>query len=103
MVCGILLAFAPSIARASCDIDDLVGYTIVEKKTISGRIDDGVKSDDYQGCQYGRIILFDDGTGVKCHTYSYSYAYRPTAYIVANQGGAKICVEGQLLDVGPPN
>ena len=103
LVFGVILAVAPSIAQASCDIDDLLGYTVIAKKTISARIDNGVKTEDYQGCEYGRIIVFSDGTGVKCQTYTYTYAYMPTAYIVTNGAGSKLCVENELVAVGPPN
>ncbi len=87
-------------ARADCDLDDLVGYTLIASKYIVGRIDKSARHDDFEGCDFDRIIIFDDNTGVRCMTYSYTYSYHPKAYVFANGPLMKMCVEGLLYDVG---
>ena len=90
-----------SPALAECDLDDVVGYTLLASKTIEGRIDEGQREDDFEGCDFDRIIVFTDGTGVRCATYSYSYAYRPDAYIFSNGISMKMCVDDEYYDVRP--
>jgi hypothetical protein len=71
------------VPAAACRLDSMVGWTLIARKTIDGRIDKGIKKDDFEGCDYDRIIVFEDNTGVRCTSYSYSYAYRPTAHMGA--------------------
>jgi hypothetical protein len=92
----LLLSGSPSI---SCDLDSMVGWTLIARKTIEGRIDKGVRHDDFEGCEYDRIIVFTDNTGVRCTGYSYSYSYRPTAYIWANSYSLKMCVGSSSYSV----
>lgn len=86
-------------ARADCDLDDIVGFTLIAKKTIDGWIQNGKRGDSFEGCEYDRIIAFTDGTGVACRTYSYSYSYRPTAYIFADGSSMKMCVGSSFYSV----
>jgi hypothetical protein len=85
----------------ACDLDDMVGWTLIARKTIAGRIDKGVRKNDFAGCNYDRIIVFDDDTGVRCVEYSYTYSYRPTAYVWANGSSLKMCVESSWFSVSP--
>jgi hypothetical protein len=96
---SLLLLTTP--ASAECDLDNLVGYTLVASKYIAGRIDKQGHHDDFEGCDFDRIIIFDDNTGVRCMTYGYTYSYHPRAYIFANGSLMKMCVEDSLYDVGP--
>src|SRR6266700_3396985 len=90
-----LVAFLTSAAPTfACSIDSMVGWTLLARKTIAGRIDKGVRKDDFEGCEFDRIIVFDDNTGVRCTGYSYSYSYRPTAYIWASSYALKMCIRG---------
>src|SRR5262245_18909396 len=86
-------------AWAECSLDQFVGYTLVARKTVAGYIQDGKRGDSFEGCEFGRIIVFDDNTGVACDTYSYSYSYRPTAYIWASKYSLKLCVGGSTYSV----
>jgi hypothetical protein len=98
---AVTLTFTGS-ARAECDLSELVGYTLLAEKTIDGYIENGKKSDDFEGCDFDRVIVFDDNTGVRCMTYSYTYSFRPDAYIFAGSAGSmKMCVEDELYDVAP--
>ena len=96
---GILSMASP--AWAECDLDEVVGYTLIASKTIEGRIDNGKREDDFEGCDFDRIIVFSDNTGVRCTSYDYSYSYRPDAYIFSDGNSMKMCVDGDFYEVGP--
>jgi hypothetical protein len=86
----------------------LIGWTIVDSKTIVGHVTkNGKKSDSFDGCDYGTVIVFDDDKVVTCNSYGYQYAYRPTAIIFGksiqvsgkNHVLLKMMVNGQIYDV----
>ena len=83
---------------AACNFDRVIGYTLVAKKTVVGFIKDDSREDGFSGCEYGKVLVFDDNTGVRCTAYSYSYAYRPDAYIFVNSSMIKICIKGEWFD-----
>jgi hypothetical protein len=93
---GCLTMTTPAFA---CELDEMVGWTLIARKTIEGRIDKGVRKEDFEGCEYDRIIVFDDNTGVRCTSYSYHYSYRPTAYVWANGSALKMCVGSSWFGV----
>ena len=67
-------------------LDDLVGYVIVDSKTIKGWYDDDESEEGaFKGCKHGRVIAFTDNTGLTCAEYGYQYAYRPTVVILAKE------------------
>ncbi len=101
VVATFLAAFGTSPAFGSCALDSLIGYTLVARKTVIGFIENGSRKDDFEGCTYDRILVFEDNTGVMCTTYSYSYSYRPTAYLFANGSNFKVCIESELYDAAP--
>lgn len=101
---ALLLAASCMIASApaqACDLDDVIGWTIVTKKTAISYIEDGEEEDGYIGCTYDRILVFSDGTGAACATYSYDYAYRPDAYIFSNGYRLKACIDDEIVDLRP--
>lgn len=94
---GISVIATPALAEV--DLSDLVGFTLVQEKTIVGRIENGKYEEGYEGCTYGRILVFDDETGVECAEYNYQYAYRPTAFIFARGSSLKVVVDDDVMDV----
>ena len=81
-----VLATFSCIARADLayELNSLIGYTIVDSKTIKGWYDDSEKEEGaFKGCKHGRVIVFTDNTVLTCAEYGYQYAYRPTAIILA--------------------
>jgi hypothetical protein len=81
----LLLSFA-STARADLadKLSRLVGYVIVDAKTIKGWYDESEKEDGaFKGCKHGRVIVFTDNKALTCAEFGYQYAYRPTAIILA--------------------
>ena len=72
-------------ADASCrtDISRLTGWEIVYSGTVTGYIDDnGKEQDEFEGCEYGRVLIIDYSNTVTCQEYSYAYAYMPDVVIV---------------------
>ena len=68
------------------ELDNLIGYTIVDSKTIKGWYDDDEKGNGaFKGCKYGRVIVFTDNKSLTCAEYGYQYAYRPTAIILTKE------------------
>lgn len=81
------IMLCPVFAQADLadELDDLVGYIILESKTIDSWQDDDERDDSFEGCSYGRVIIFTDQTMLTCAEYGYQYAYRPTAIILAKK------------------
>ena len=97
---GLILAASPANADLADELEDLVGYTIVDSKTIDGWYDeDGKKEDGFEGCAHGRTIVFTDGRILHCAEYGYQYAYRPTAIILARGSSFKMIVEDEVYDM----
>lgn len=82
------------------DFEEFIGYTIIAKKTIEGYYDkDGSGKKQFNGCKYGRIIVFTDNKILKCREYSYSYAYRPKAIILSDGYNIKMLVKNKVYDM----
>jgi hypothetical protein len=95
-----LLSFLICSAVNATDIGQYVGYTIVAKKTIIGYVEsDGKTSQSFEGCNFGRKIIFEDNTYLTCSSYNYQYAYRPEAVILVRSGSWKMLVEGNSYDM----
>jgi len=78
----------------------LIGYTIVASKTVASYIDpDGRTGTDFQGCNYGRKIVFDDNTALTCSEYNYEYSYQPTAILLVKGASIKMIVESTIFEM----
>ena len=100
----LLLALATGTTPAFADITSrlgrLVGYTIVASKTVAGYQDrSGKKGDSFEGCDYDRVIVFDDNRILACAGYGYQYSYRPTAIILSNGAVLKMIVGNEVYDM----
>ena len=95
-----LFCLALSSPARALDQSELVGYTLIEEKTIDG---------DFEGCDFDKRIVFMDGTYLTCSTYTYTYSYMPTAYIYGRQFqykgkvlmDVKMVVEDEIYDMSP--
>jgi hypothetical protein len=80
---------------------DLEGYTIEKVTHVS---------DEFEGCDYDKKIVLDNGWVLTCNTYHYYYAYHPAVAILTKPGfyrelgfvSIKMLVEGddEALDMG---
>ena len=85
---------------AYADISDYVGYKVAAKKTIVGYVDeDGKRDDSFEGCDFGRKIIFEDNTYLTCASYSYTYSFRPDATLLVRNGSWIMLVEGERFEM----
>ena len=76
------LVFSSVVQADTLDkLSDLEGFYVLKVTTIDGWMDKdkNQKKSGFEGCDWDRVIIFDDGTTATCRTYSYSYSYRPKA------------------------
>ncbi len=95
------LFFATSV-EAGCEIDvsDYVGWGIIYSGTVTGYINDsGEEENDFEGCDWDRILILDYTKQVTCAEYSYSYAYRPDIVLISNGNRLKACINNTMFDV----
>ena len=86
----------------SYDFENLIGYTIIDVKKVDG---------DFEGCDYGKKIIFTDGTFLICNCYHYHYYYSPDAVILAKafiyKGkkifAIKMIIDDEIYDMSPIN
>jgi hypothetical protein len=99
------LMFGVAHADGRCDLNELVGYTLLFGKPIYGYIERGVRKQGYGGCETDRVLVFSDGTGVRCAEVNrQEVGSVPTGYVFARTvGDLKLCVEGVLLAVQQTN
>lgn len=89
----LLLLSSSAFADMADELDDFIGYTIIDSKTIKGWYDDDEREEGaFKGCKHGRVIVFTDNKILTCAEYGYQYAYRPTAVILSNGSQYKMVV-----------
>lgn len=96
---GITLWAVPLQADLGYQLSNYVGYTIVAVKTIAKSVDKRGEKNDFEGCDYDRDIVFEDGTYVTCESYGYQYAYRPRAAILSNGTNVIMLVKDRVYQV----
>jgi hypothetical protein len=106
-VLAALLLFAAAVRPAladGCDLDRLVGYTLVWNKVINGYIEEGKRTRGFDGCNRDRVIVFADGSGVRCVDTFLHSATQPHGYLFARSNAdLMLCVDGDLYKVAPAN
>jgi hypothetical protein len=100
-----LLTGGSALADGRCDLNGLVGYQILFAKPIDSYIQGGVRRKGYQGCEPDRVLVFADGTGVRCKDLvRQSVDGLPTGYLfIRDVGDMRLCVDGELIDVSQTN
>lgn len=102
LIIAVAAAAVPAEASINeSDLRGLVGYTLVTSKTIAGYVKGSDVEDSFEGCEYDRVIAFTDGTGLRCASYNYSYAYRPEAFIFMRGSSVKMIVDGEIYEMMP--
>ncbi len=102
VLAAILATVLASPAEAECEvyISDYVGWTIIYSGTVTGYIDEnGREEDDFEGCEYGRILIVDYTKQVICSEYNYSFAYRPDIVVMTNGASLKACIDNEMYDI----
>jgi hypothetical protein len=101
---ALIIAIAATAVPAQASISEhdlrgLIGYTLVTSKTVKGYVKGAKIEESFEGCDYDRVIAFTDGTGLRCQSYSYSYAYRPEAFIFTRGSSIKMIVDGEVYEM----
>jgi hypothetical protein len=97
---ALLLVTVSAFAVMNDRLGSLIGYTIIASKTIAGYQDkNGKRGDSFEGCDFDRVIIFDDNKILTCATYGYEYSYRPTAIILSNGSSFKMIVGENVYDM----
>jgi hypothetical protein len=98
------VVLAARSALAGCDLGQLVGYQLVFAKVVEAYIQDGKRFPGFSGCNHDRVLVFTDGTGVRCKDADVATGRLPTAYLFAkSQTDMKLCVGDALYEVARPN
>ena len=103
--CLLPLMFGTALADGRCDLNALVGYTLLFGKPIDGYIQGGVRAKGYAGCAPDRVLVFADGSGLRCKDEVRQHVDElPTGYLFGRTvSDLKLCVEGELFDVQRTN
>lgn len=97
------VAVRPALADG-CDLSRLVGYTLVWDKVINFYIEEGKRVRGFDGCNRDRVIVFADGSGVRCVDTFVHSATQPHGFLFARSNtDLMLCVDGDLYKVAPAN
>ncbi len=91
-------------AAAGCDLNRLIGYTLEFGKVIESYIEEGKQRQGFDGCNRDRVLIFADGTGVRCVDTFLHSATRPHGFLFARSNSdLLLCVDDDLYKVAPAN
>jgi hypothetical protein len=97
------LTAQPALA-AGCDLSRLVGYTLVFSKVIDSYIEEGRHHQGFDGCNRDRVLVFADGSGVRCVDAFLHHGDRPHGFLFARSNSdMMLCVDDDLYKVAPAN
>lgn len=96
----LVLATPASSLACKIDISRYVGWAIIYSGTVTGYIDEnGQETDEFEGCEFNRVLIIDNDKVVTCAEYSYSYAYHPEIVILAKGETMKACIDDEVYDI----
>lgn len=86
ITCAAALSAQSVHADIADDLAGYTGYTIIDSKRIERWVssDGKTRGNGFEGCDYGRAIIFSDGTYLECRSYGYTYAYAARALILSD-------------------
>lgn len=83
-----------SFSALASDLEDLAkdGYAVIDETTVKGY--------DFEGCEYDKVIAFNNGLKFKCSEYSYHYSYNPEVYILkhAQYDSYKVIIDDEEFE-----
>lgn len=101
---AILALMTQPVLAAGCDLSRLVGYTLVFGKVIDSYIEEGKQHQGFDGCNRDRVLVFADGSGVRCVDAFLHHGNRPRGYLFARSNSdMMLCVDDDLYKVAPAN
>ncbi len=103
LLVGFLLLSAVPASTSATSVDthvlrELEGWTILSVSAIQG---------EFQGCDFDKKIVLEDGSVFTCAEYNYSYSYSPDVVVFGKmltyQGRAfidyKLVIEGEIFEM----
>ena len=101
---AMLALTAQPVLAAGCDLSRLVGYTLVFSTVIDSYIEEGKHHQGFDGCNRDRVLVFADGSGVRCVDAFLHHDDRPHGFLFARSNSdMMLCVDDDLYKVAPAN
>jgi hypothetical protein len=87
-------------ADTASEFRGMVGWMIIATTQVE---------DDFEGCDFNKVIKFMNGMALECSTYSYTYSFMPNAVIFAKSAKhkdmefyqIKALIADKLYDMSP--
>ena len=91
---GLVLSSFPLAAQGGCrlNIADYVGWQIIYHGAVTGAVDLSGKSESFQGCAPGRVLLIDANHSVVCTQTRLGAGYRPEIVVLSNGREMVACI-----------
>lgn len=84
----------------SCDFGQYVGYEIIYQGVVTGYIDEnGYEKDDFEGCDWGRVLIIDYIKKVTCSSWNWNWSFLPDIIILSNGSFHVACIENEIYDI----
>ncbi len=95
---GLIVTTSPLAARGGCsmNIADYVGWQIVYHGAVTGAVDLSGRSETFQGCAPGRVLLIDANHSVVCTQTRLGAGYRPDIVVLSDGKNLVACVADQV-------
>ncbi|MDF2233055.1 hypothetical protein P2H44_10880 [Albimonas sp. CAU 1670] len=90
-------AAAPSGCRMN--VAEFVGWQIIYRGTLSGTVDPSGRSETFQGCVPGRILLLDEDRSVVCTGAGLGAGWRPDVVVLSDGRRMVACIADRLYAV----
>lgn len=96
MISLFLLPLSSNAYNTYYEYQELIGYTVSIVSKVDG---------DFEGCDYGKTIVLQNGMTLKCNSYGYNYHYSPTVIVFAksynNFYSVKAIINDKIYDMAP--
>ena len=107
-IAALAVFLCAGVARAEvdrCDLHEVIGYQVIFAKQVVAYVQAGKKTKGYEGCEPDRVLVFGDGSGVRCKDLSVHHLDDPpTAFLFGkSMSDLKLCVDGEMFGVTPTN
>ncbi|MGR3783039.1 MAG: hypothetical protein ACU0DT_17465 [Albimonas sp.] len=98
---GLMISSSPLAADGGCrmNIADYVGWQIIYHGALTGAVDLSGRSETFQGCTPGRVLLIDADRSVVCTQTRLGAGYRPDIVVLSDGREMVACIADQLYRV----
>lgn len=87
----VLIGCLLSFSAMGSDLENLTkkGYAVIDITTVKGY--------DFEGCEYDRMIRFNNGLKFQCSEYKYKYSFNPDVHILKHDryGDHKVIIDNE--------